>query len=338
MTVSTTLNSLSTHGVLVISLDFELYWGMFDQVELTPEYQDVLIRTRDHVVPRLLELFDEYDVHVTWASVGLLFFKDKATLLRGLPTVETTYQDESLSATKHLLSIGKNEQADPFHYAPSLLKQIQSYSHQEIGSHSFSHYYCLEEGQTPVMFKSDAEAWNTIAEQYGIQANSICFARNQYAEPYLAICNQLGIKAYRGNENTWFYKPDSYQSENVFRKVFRWLDTYIPITRHQCISIEQVCQQTPLNIRSSRFLRTYNNKLRRFEPLKRQRIYKGMTQAAKQHQIYHLWWHPQDFGENVEKNFQTLEMILGHYRVLQDKYDMMSLNMSEIASTLIPAE
>lgn len=366
MTIQSPVHSLSSDSTFVVSLDFELYWGMFDQIPLTPYYQDVLMRTREEVIPRLLELFDQYEIHTTWASVGLLFFEDRSSLAEGLPTLQTTYDDDSLSAYQHLLSVGENEEMDPFHYAPSIVKQIQSYPHQEIGSHSFSHYYCMEEGQSPEMFEADIRAWINVANQYGIEAKSICFARNQYAAPYLAACNALKIDAYRGNENTWFYRPDSYKNEHVVRKIFRWLDTYFPITRHHCTSMEQLGKQSPYtyseklrsssskaemtstkssqagqnssggpyNIQSSRFLRAYSSKLSLFEPLKLRRILSGMTHASKENKIYHLWWHPQDFGENTEKNFEMLEQILAHYARLHHRSGMRSLNMAEIASLI----
>ena len=54
-----------------------------------------------------------------------------------------------------------------------------------------------------------------------------------------------------------------------------------------------------------------------------------MTKAAKTGSLYHLWWHPHNFGNNVEKNMKFLEEILKHYQYLSGKYGMVSLNMEE---------
>lgn len=334
MTVNSSPGLSSHRGTFVISLDFELYWGLFDQTELTPAYRDIFARTRDFVIPKMLEMFRQYDVHATWATVGMLFFGDKATLQAALPDLQTTYSDPALSAYAHLTTVGENEVTDPNHYAPSLVKKIQSYPNQEVGSHTFSHYYCLEDGQTPAMFKADMDAWNRAAAIFGEKATSVCFARNQYAQPYLDICHELGVQAFRGNEKPWAYRPDSYQNENVLRKIFRWIDTYLPITQHQIRSLNDIGATQPYDIASSRFLRAYQPKLRWFEPLKVQRVLQGMTHAAKRDQVYHLWWHPQDFGEHTKHNLEMLEQILQHFAGLRRSHGMTSLNMAEVVALL----
>lgn len=56
-------------GTLIVSLDFELFWGMLDQCALEA-YQDNVLGGRT-AIPRLLDLFQKYSIHATWAAVGL---------------------------------------------------------------------------------------------------------------------------------------------------------------------------------------------------------------------------------------------------------------------------
>src|SRR4051794_3707314 len=72
-------------GVFCVSLDFELYWGVRDKLSLV-EYRDNLLGVRN-AIPRMLALFQEYEIHATWATVGLLFFETKQQLLRALPEI-----------------------------------------------------------------------------------------------------------------------------------------------------------------------------------------------------------------------------------------------------------
>ena len=58
----------------------------------------------------------------------------------------------------NLGTIGENEERDPFHYGQSLLEKISRYEGQEISTHTFSHYYCLEDGQTAEQFEADLKA------------------------------------------------------------------------------------------------------------------------------------------------------------------------------------
>ena len=57
---------------------------------------------------------------------------------------------------EHIL--GRDEIEDPFHFGRSLLEQIRSYPGQEVGTHTFSHYFCLEPTQDLAVFRADLEA------------------------------------------------------------------------------------------------------------------------------------------------------------------------------------
>src|SRR5215813_9339589 len=109
-------------GALVISLDFELHWGVHDKRSLEA-YRRNLLGARA-AVPAMLALFREFAVHVTWATVGLLFFESKRELLDGLPSRRPAYTRGELSPYGLLSSVGDNEGDDPFHYAPSLIRCI----------------------------------------------------------------------------------------------------------------------------------------------------------------------------------------------------------------------
>lgn len=54
-----------------------------------------------------------------------------------------------------------------------------------------------------------------------------------------------------------------------------------------------------------------------------------MTYAAKRGLLYHLWWHPHNFGRDIEENFNTLRNILAHYKKLNVKYNFESKTMKE---------
>src|SRR4029079_19479102 len=130
--------------------------------------------------PAMLELFERYGVHVTWATVGFLFARDREHLEACFPDVLPTYADPSLSPYRHAEGIGATEQEDPFHYAPSLLSRIAVTPGQEIGTHTFSHYYCLEPAQTAAQCEADLRAASRIGDSFGNVCRSLVFPRNQY--------------------------------------------------------------------------------------------------------------------------------------------------------------
>ena len=60
-------------GVFVVSLDFELYWGVRDKLNIE-QYGDNLLGVRK-AIPEILRVFENSNIHATWATVGFLFFK-----------------------------------------------------------------------------------------------------------------------------------------------------------------------------------------------------------------------------------------------------------------------
>jgi hypothetical protein len=152
------------------------------------------------VVPALLDLFAGRAISCTWATVGFLFFGSKDELLAALPRLRPAYANRRLSPYEDIAAIGVDERSDPYHYGRSLLERIPSYPRQEIGTHTFSHFYCLEEGGEPEAFRADLEAARDAADRIGVKLASIAFPRHQMSGEHLRICRELGLRAFRGNE------------------------------------------------------------------------------------------------------------------------------------------
>ena len=59
-----------------------------------------------------------------------------------------------------------------------------------------------------------------------------------------------------------------------------------------------------------------------------------MTQAAKNQEVFHLWFHPHNFGVNTDDNIEFLDAILSSFRDMKMQYGMRSLNMGEISNII----
>lgn len=321
------------NSYFVISLDFELYWGVRDKKTLEGYGEN--IRNVRKVVPELLALFKQYDIYATWATVGFLFYGAKDELLRHAPFKKPNYANRGLSPYEYMADIGENEDADIFHYGPSLIKLILTYPSQEIASHTFSHYYCLEEGQDIQTFEEDLRAAVLAAKKYDIKLESLVFPRNQVNGEYLRKCREFGFKAYRGCQPSWIYEQRKSSKESWLRRGLRLLDAYANIYGHNGISFERITKECPINLCASRFLRPYSQKLKLLEPLRLKRIMSDLSFAAQKNLIYHLWWHPHNFGKDMEENFNFLQKILIHFSSLRDKYGMQSTNMAALAKKIM---
>ena len=321
------MNSLK-QGKLVISLDLELYWGMRDIISID-DYQQHLLGV-SQALPAILELFARYDIHATWATVGFLFYANLQQLQANLPQSQPSYQQAELSPYQYIQTL-KIDKECKLHFCPDLIELISQYPGQEIGTHTFSHYYCLETGQTQAEFKADLMAAIATAKQAKIATKSLVFPRNQCNQAYLETIAECGISSYRGNETHPIYNDEGGDGDRLPKRILRLLDAYINLTGHNCYERSQLGSSYPVNIPASRFLRPYSPSLKYLDPLRLRRITSGLKYAASRGKIFHLWWHPHNFGVNLAENLSFLEKILQTYQELNAQNKMQSLNMQEIA-------
>jgi peptidoglycan/xylan/chitin deacetylase (PgdA/CDA1 family) len=317
-------------GTFVVSLDFELYWGVQDQRSIE-DYGDNLRGARD-VVPRLLERFAERGVRATWATVGMLFCESKEELLARLPERRPEYARPELATYSHLATVGADERTDPLHFAPSLIRQIADVEGQEVASHTFSHFYCLEPGQTKEDFDADLRAAVAVAQANGIDLRSIVFPRNQVNPHYLPACAAQGMTAYRGTQSGWMHSERDAHGETPVRRAARLVDAYVPISRGHARVLEPPGPAGMVDVPATRFFRPVTRKLARLEPRKVERMLGEMEDAARTGAVYHLWWHPHNFGVDQDRHFAQLEAVLSRFSQLRAEGRMHSATMAEVAS------
>jgi peptidoglycan/xylan/chitin deacetylase (PgdA/CDA1 family) len=315
------------NGKLVISLDFEKYWGMRDHKSLK-DCQDNLKKV-DNICLTVLDIFKEYGIHATWATVGFLSFNNKEELLEKLPSDFPNYKNSNLGPYEY---IQQNDLEPKYHFADSTIRRIIETPGQELASHTMSHFYCLEEGQNHNDFEQDLKKNIDVFKiNYNRDIESIVFPRNQVNTEYKDILINNGVLIYRGNETNWIYKKKmNYQ----LRRFLRLIDSFINLTGYNTFSVDKPASGNLLNIPSSRFLRPVNLKFSLLNKLRLNRIKSQMNYAAKKGQIFHLWWHPHNFGNSVEKNTEFLIKIIDHFEKLEKKYDFKSFNMKQIKENL----
>lgn len=308
-------------GAFVISLDFELLWGVRDRADRSSYGRNILGGRA--AIPRMLALFEHYRIRATWATVGFLFAEDRDALHASLPPEELRprYANPALSPYPCLDSVGRDERDDPYHYGLSLIRQIAETPGQEIGTHTLSHYYCLEPGQSLAAFEADLKGAIGIAARHGIRPVSIVFPRNQYAADHLEICRRHGITHWRGNPAGWTYRATPGTGQHLLRRGLRLIDG---LTGALGAHSYPVGRQTDGNVPASRFLRPKSGRLARFHPAHVGVIKRGLRQAARTGRGYHLWWHPHNFGADTDDNLAALKEILVTFAASRDSFGMRS--------------
>lgn len=324
---------MSYPGVFCISLDFELHWGCFESMELNEAQQQYFRNTRE-VIPKKLELFAENSIHVTWATVGMLFRKNTEEWNSGHPSPLPTFKNPAVSAYEWINRHGFKGSEDAFHFAPNLVDKIAATPYQELGTHTYAHYFCLEEGQTREQFRADMEMACRVARDKGITLRSLVFPRNQFNEDYLSVCHDLGITSVRSSPDIWYWSPATRSS--FMKKFFRAGDAYLKFQPIRMVYLKdiRVEKNRPLLLPSTRLYRPWKPGQPVQNALKLRRILNEMTEAAKKKAYYHLWWHPHNFGNNPRECMNELSQIVAHFKKLESRYGFQSMHMQDIAGLL----
>ena len=316
-------------SAFVVSLDFELHWGVRDIYRGGDAYMQNLHGARV-AIPQVLELFARYEVACTWATVGFLFARSAAELAETRPSITPKYDNPALDPYQQ--QVGANEANDPLHFAGSLVEQIQQYPNQEIATHTYSHYYCGEPGQDGAAFAADLDSAICIAKRKGISLKSIVFPRNQHNPEYDRILRSHGIRCYRGNPPSALYNfADSSDASHPLRRIGRAVDSCVRLSGHNAKRWDAVLQPSGLSdVAASSFLRPYEPRFPLLTRLRQRRITRSLQAAADAGEIFHLWWHPHNFGVHIAQNLAMLEYILQKWRSLRDSHGMRSLTMAQV--------
>jgi peptidoglycan/xylan/chitin deacetylase (PgdA/CDA1 family) len=320
-------------GSFVISLDFELYWGLIDWRSLA-SYADHLRGVRP-AVAGMLELFREFDVHATWATVGFLFMDGMDELRARRPAVLPAYANPALDPFAYAERVGVTVPRD-LHFAPDVIERILATPGQELATHTLSHFYCLEPPGNVAAFRSDLEcALATAQERFGATLRSLVFPRNQYSPAHIQVAGELGIVAYRGNPTGWMHTTRARSDDTSRARITRLADTYLPITGDVTFVPVRPAAGGPVDVTASRFLRPWTRGLRAVDRLRVGRVRGDLRFAAERGRTYHLWWHPHNFGLDPARNLAALRVILEDFARLRATHGIESRSMREIADGVL---
>jgi peptidoglycan/xylan/chitin deacetylase (PgdA/CDA1 family) len=308
----------------LISLDFEMFWGV--SCSRTIEDYGQNVRANWQTIPKMLELFAKYDAHVTWATVGMLLCRNHQEWTDLRPALMPNYARPRCS--NYSLSDSAKQYPELF-FARPLAQQILETPGQELGSHTYSHFYCGEEGVDLAHFDADLACADQIFAELNVKPVSLVFPRNQVRAQYLDILAKHGYQTYRGNPDHWLYRDGHVVASSLHPALrgFRIVDSAIPLTGHHLFSTKSTPPLT--NVPCSRFLRPITgNKL--IDGLHTKLVKKGMAEAAKNNTNFHLWAHPHNFGKHKEANLERLEDLLKYFNILKNEFGMQSYTMKEM--------
>jgi hypothetical protein len=308
------------NGYFTISLDFELFWGVHDGH--TIEQYGENVRNVTKVIPRLLELFERYHIHATFGVVGGIYYGSYDEFQRAIKDTDRLPHYRNMAFSPYTSECKAKMIAHPeLFFQSDLVRQIRE-AGQEVGSHTYSHYYVGVPGADNTTFQYDIQQDVAIAKENGDAPRSIIFPRNQeMPDDFRRILRENGFVCYRSN------LPYACSHPTILARLYRLLATYFPICDRTC---EITREGNLVAIPASHFFRhSYRNRF--IDGLQLCNIKRGMRHAARHNRLYHLWWHPHNFGSDMEYNLANLEEVLKYFVVLRDKYGYQSASMSDLA-------
>jgi hypothetical protein len=301
---------------LIISLDLEMRWGILESYTEFDSYKANILGVEDAVV-EILNLFDKYRIHATWATVGALLCDCLEEFQQYSPKKKPNFNNDKFSSYAYHDEI-KYEEEQFFNY--KIINNILDANNQEFASHSFSHLFVQEGGVSKEDFDSDLKSFARVySDKYDSKVNSFVFPRNQVN--YLDILKKNSYKVFRGNKREWFYHANTKLS-----KLARFYNLHFGSV--ELGTTNAFYDEGIVNIPGTIFLRPYDNKIMSF--IRVRRIKKVLKYANNNNKLVHLWWHPHNFGINIERNINMLAKVLDY----ANKIGIESFNMREMGQAL----
>ena len=260
-----------TRGSLTISIDLELAWGNWDN--LSSHHIEHIYSGERIITTRLLEIFDRYEIPVTWAFVAaLLDFKSAAKM----PGDKTLW------------------------YAPDLIEKIcvARVTH-DLGSHGGRHRYF--DDMTEQQCIEDLQFAAHIHKTNDLSLRSFVYPRNKVARTELLA--GVGVAVFRGQDKAWHQNIRN--RHVVLGRVANLLDKMVPIAP-QAVMPERVGGVR--NLPGSMLLLSRDGVRRFVHPLVMSaKLEKGLQAAVRSKNVFHLWFHPSNFWCNTDQQFQIFE-------------------------------
>ena len=306
-------------GTFVISLDFELAWGTRGRPAAS-KVGPYLDGARD-AIRGLLDLFKEFNISATWATVGALLMAQPGAQHRHRMIAGAKFDD--VPPGDHISA--------PNWYAEDILNWILDCpAPQEIGCHTLTHLYVNTAPEGRQELADELDLFFELFQELRLpRPRSFVFPKAYQA--HFDLLAERDFYAYRGPEDRWYeHLPGTLPAAG-----FRLADSIAGFTPQirRCRHYSHNLWMIP----ASQFFSPFMGVGRRV-PLQARvtKAINGLNYAAKHGGIYHLWTHPFNMGHRTHELLGGIRQILSHADKLRDQHRLNVLTMSEAAGASSP--
>jgi hypothetical protein len=305
-------------GTFILSLDTEIAWGTYGAADVAARAASFDVY-RD-LICRLLDLLDRYQIPATWAVVGHLLL-DACDGHPDLPQPHYVWADAP-DADRDPCT---DAMRDPWYYGPDVIAAIRAAQvEHEIGTHTFTHVLAGDAAVTPAIWEAQLAACAALHREHGLPMHALVYPQNRVA--YVDRLAAHGITVYRGQEARPYRR-----STHPAARLLSLLDYALSRTPPTYAPSTLAASGPPLNLPASQFLLSYDG-VRRFIPTgaRIRQARRGLDQAIRRGEIYHLWFHPFNLGSGAGM-FDALAGILKLAAARRDAGDLQVLTMGAAA-------
>lgn len=284
-------------GSFCISIDLEGAWGIWDKPDR--DHFERCAHREHRIVRGLLELFDRYEIPVTWAVVARLMELD----------------DSKPSTSKY---------GEKIWFGPELIELIRNAgTKHDIGSHSYAHPYYGELSRDEA--RADLLAAKKVHDRLGLPFDSFVYPRNQIA--HLDLLREVGVKVYRSLDVGWHVTarklgPKVGRIAHLTSQALPLAPAVVSPTTHDGL----------VELPSSMLFIGRNGARRAILPaLTIAKAVRG-AKAASSDGCFHLWFHPSNFYHRTDQQLETLGAILATVAAMRDRAELEIKTMRSFAA------
>lgn len=306
-------------GTFLLSLDTELAWGYFDLDEERSRLFSPDGSRERTAIRRLLKMFAEYEIPVTWAVVGHLFY-DKCESCERCPVRSWQGRYGSFDEVY--------ETDNPLWYGGDFIGELTAAAPpHEVGFHGYTHRLLGDKDLAASEVRLEIDEWRRVAARWGVDAESITFPRNRVG--HLDTMHEAGFLAYRGRAAL-----PQISRVPLLGKLLNRLDTtfqiYPPLL-HELPENTLGLVNVPASYWMFRMDRRLERSLDRLGmPLLRmRRVRRAVRRAAAEGKVLHVWAHPWEF--RTEADFAKLAFVLDEVAAEREAGRMRCMTMGALA-------
>ena len=311
-----------TQPTVVISLDLELSWGMFD-LSFDKNLLEMARWTHDVGAPNLLNHLTRNGLSATWAVVGAMMH-DRLPDISKLPEIELPH-----FAKPWFSYVPKdgNEVTHPEWFGSRLVRMIrQAKPKQEIAFHSFSHIPFGSPGMTRERATAEYLHCVQTASELGISIGSFVFPRNSVA--FLRELRDAGFTCFRDVDELCFRFP----SEVLTSIGAIWAD-FVGLSPRM---VEPSLKEGLVSIPGSLLIR-YAAGWRKYIPdaSRLRRLTSGLERVRRRGGVFHVWFHPENLYAERPRLENVVSRFLDELGMLVRYGDVRCVTMSQVASEFL---